>query len=76
MQKIIDFIKSLFSKGGDNIMAKINLNQFAKEVTEEEGGATNLSIAQVKEVLRIVFTKLAKMDIYDLADTLKRYKNK
>lgn len=31
-----------------------NMNDFAKIVTEQEGGKVNLSIAQVKEVLRIV----------------------
>lgn len=30
----------------------MNLNQLAKEVTKLEGGKINLSVAQVKEVLR------------------------
>lgn len=30
----------------------MNLNQLAKEITLREGGKVNLSIAQVKEVLR------------------------
>jgi hypothetical protein len=30
----------------------MNLNQLAKEITKIEGGRVNLSIAQVKEVLR------------------------
>jgi hypothetical protein len=31
----------------------MKINDFAKEVTIREGGKVNLSIAQVKEVLRI-----------------------
>lgn len=31
-----------------------SMNQFAKEICAIEGGKVNLSIAQVKEVLRIV----------------------
>jgi hypothetical protein len=30
----------------------MNLNQLAKEITKIEGGRVNLSIAQVKEVMR------------------------
>jgi hypothetical protein len=33
-----------------------SMNQFAKEITAIEGGKVNLSIAQVKEVLRIIIT--------------------
>lgn len=32
----------------------MSINEFARRVTEREGGAKSLSIAQVKEVLRIV----------------------
>ena len=36
----------------------MNINDFAKEVTLEEGKKKQISIAQVKEVLKIVNTKL------------------
>lgn len=52
----------------------MNLNDFAKEVTLKEGKKLNLSIAQVKEVLKIAFTKLCKMDIEEVSKLLKRYK--
>lgn len=38
----------------------INLNKLALQITEEEGGKQNLSIAQVKEVLRISLDLLAQ----------------
>jgi hypothetical protein len=52
----------------------INLNKLAKEITEEEGMKEELSIAQVKEVMKILLTKMADMDIIELANILKRYK--
>lgn len=39
----------------------MNLNEFAREVTLREGGKVRLSIAQVKEVLRITLRMLAFM---------------
>lgn len=33
-------------------MKRMNLNQLAKRVAEREGGKVNLSIAQIKEVIR------------------------
>lgn len=38
----------------------LNLNKLAKDVTEQEGGAVSMSIAQVKEVLRITFDELKR----------------
>lgn len=34
----------------------VNLNNIAKEVTESEGLKESISIAQTKEVMRIIFT--------------------
>jgi hypothetical protein len=52
----------------------MNLNDFAKEVTLDEGMKESLSIAQVKEVIRIVLKKLSVMPYKEVADTLKRIK--
>ena len=41
-------------------MAKINLNTLAKELVESEGGKENLSIAQVKEVLKLAVARLGE----------------
>jgi hypothetical protein len=38
-------------------MAKLNRNLLAKEVAVLEGLKTGVSIAQIKEVLRVIFTK-------------------
>lgn len=35
----------------------VNLNNIAKEITMEEGLKKSLTIAQVKELLKIIFTK-------------------
>ena len=55
-------------------MKRINLNTFAREVTLEEGLKQQVSIAQVKEILKITFTKL--VDEYlgsEIFEMLERY---
>ena len=47
----------------------INLNKLAKEVSEIEGGAVNLSIAQIKEVIKVYNDILEEQ--YDPSDILK-----
>jgi len=50
-----------------------SLNKLAVEITEEEGGAVNINIAQVKEVMRLVFTKLASMSLKEIGTILEKY---
>ena len=45
----------------------MNRNDIAKEIAKEEGMKTELSIAQIKEVLRLVFT------IYTLEDIVRMW---
>jgi len=53
----------------------INLNKFAKEVTLEEGLKKSISIAQSKELMRIIFRKLAnEYDAYEIMETIGRYR--
>ena len=52
----------------------MNLNDFAKEITLEEGGKVNLSIAQVKEVLKITLTKLSLLSSNELEELMKRFR--
>jgi len=52
----------------------MNLNDFAKEITQEEGGKVNLSIAQVKEVLKITLVKLSFLSPNELEELLKRFR--
>jgi hypothetical protein len=42
---------------------KINLNEVAEWVTESEGLKQELSIAQIKEVIRVLFTESSLEDI-------------
>ena len=51
----------------------MNLNDFAKKVTLAEGGKMSVSIAQVKEIMRIVFRMLARMRREDVDRLLKRF---
>jgi len=52
----------------------MNLNDLAKLVTLEEGMRRNTSIAQVKEVLKIVFAKMAKMKPSQVKEILTKYR--
>ena len=52
----------------------MNLNDLAKEITLQEGGKVNLSIAQVKEVMKILLTELANMTTGEVEDVLRRYR--
>lgn len=52
------------------VYEKINLNDFAVEITQEEGGVHNLNIAEVKEVLRITLDKLAEKPLGAVIDLI------
>ena len=51
----------------------MNLNDLAKRITLEEGGKKEISIAQVKEVLKLTLIELAEMDTIELLQLLRRY---
>jgi hypothetical protein len=50
----------------------INQNQLAQRVTLREGGAQSLSIAQVKEVLRLVLDELSREQPSEVLRLLER----
>lgn len=52
----------------------MDLNKFAKTVTLKEGKKINLSIAQVKEVIAIVFKELATLSNEEIIKTVDRYR--
>lgn len=52
-----------------------NLNDLAQEITEAEGLKKSLSIGQVKEVLKLTFTRMAKMTVVEVGEVLRKYKN-
>jgi len=51
----------------------LNLNKLAKEITLKEAGEIEVSIAQVKEIMRLVFEKLAQIEPLELFKILKKY---
>jgi hypothetical protein len=51
----------------------VNMNDFAKEVTLSEGKKSSVGIGDVKEILSIALTMLAKLNEEDLAELLSRY---
>lgn len=52
----------------------MNLNEFAKEITLQEGKKRQVSIGQVKEIMRLVFMKLAREPDMEVIRLVKRYK--
>lgn len=52
----------------------MNLNTLAKDVTLKEGQKVNLSIAQVKEVIKIVLKALSELTLDEVTQLLARVK--
>jgi len=55
-------------------MNVINLNNLAIEITKAEGLKKQVSISQVKEIMKIVFKKLNKMTFAEVQSILSKYK--
>jgi len=53
---------------------KLNLNDLARLVTLEETGAKEISIAQTKEVMKILLTELGKYTNDDVIKVINRYR--
>lgn len=54
----------------------MNLNNLAREITLYEGLKKPISIAQVKEVMRLLFNDMAYWDPREIDTVLRRYANK
>ena len=52
----------------------VNLNDLAKEITLAEGLKESLSIAQVKEVLKLTLKAMKGMTVEEVSSLLKRVK--
>jgi predicted DNA-binding antitoxin AbrB/MazE fold protein len=50
-----------------------NLNELARKITLQEGKKINLSIAQVKEVIRLVLLELGSLPEEEARATIDRY---
>lgn len=55
-------------------MAKVDMNKLAVKITKAEGLKKSLSIGQVKEVMKLTLTELAKMNLSDLGILLGKYR--
>lgn len=53
---------------------RINLNDFTRDLAQEEGKKVQTDIGQIKEICSIVFRKLAAMPPADVEDILQRYR--
>jgi len=51
----------------------MNLNEFAKHIAYKEKGKSEVNIAQIKEIMKIIFTKLALLEPLELFKILKKY---
>lgn len=51
----------------------MNLNDLARRIAKREGGKVNLSIAQIKEVLRITFEELSEEKPSKVLEAIERY---
>ena len=52
----------------------MNLNELARDITLKEVGKKEISIAQVKEVMKILFEYLAELEPLELFKILEKYK--
>lgn len=55
---------------------RFNLNEFARLITLKEGKAQSLSIAQVKEVIKLTLIELALLDPKVREKLMDRYADK
>lgn len=52
----------------------VNLNDLARDITKKEGGSVNLSIGQVKEVMRLTLEELASRTDEEVLELINRYR--
>ncbi len=57
-------------------MARLNMNSFARAVTLQEGKRKQISIGQVKEVIRLTLVRLAQLSDEQIVATVRRYEGK
>ena len=51
----------------------VNLNDMAKRITLEEGKKRSVSIAQVKEVMKLTFQELSKLSEDEILNIVDKY---
>jgi len=55
-------------------MERVNLNEFAQKIAEREGKKSQVNIAQIKEILRIVLIELAELPLDIREEVILRFK--
>lgn len=53
----------------------MNLNDLAKRIAEREGKSQQVSIAQIKEIMRLIFEELSELGEEELEEILERYRS-
>jgi len=51
----------------------MNLNALAKHIAYKERGKSEVNIAQIKEIMKIIFIELANLEPLELFKILKKY---
>ena len=52
----------------------VNMNKWATEITKREGKKVNLTVAQVKEVMRLILVDMKEMSLADISALLAKVK--
>jgi hypothetical protein len=52
----------------------INMNDFAREIAEEEGGLEEVNIAQIKEIIKLTLEKVSRLGTARALELLERYR--
>jgi len=55
-------------------VSNLNLNNLAIEITKSEGLKKQVNIAQVKEIMKILFKAMKKMTLADIQNILSKYR--
>lgn len=56
------------------MMERVNLNEFAQKIAEQEGKKSQVNIAQIKEILRIILIELAELPLDIREEVILRFK--
>lgn len=69
----IDLTPPIFASDIKKMEGKMNLNKLAQTIAKKEKGKEQVSIAQIKEIMKIMFKELKKFKVSELVAVLNRY---
>lgn len=64
----------IYQKEVKHTMSKVNLVNLASKIAKKEGLKKQVSIGNVREIMKLVFKELKSMSLQDIVEILKRYK--